>query len=405
MANAKSTFKAFTKFLRQVDIFGIKTEINMEKKSRYTTNIGGCFTLIMITLCTLLFVSFGNDMFYHNNPTTISSVLYQKSPVKTPFTKERYFLMFGVQTPSFAQFIDETVYTVTATKSRISKLPNGDNHNYKMQLVPCTEDLLPSQPDLHEYFLTAPGSPISTVYCIQNLENYYLEGAFDADVYSYIDIKVKPCVNSTNATAPVCKPLEYIKKMSGYFTFMATDYLIDPESFDNPGKPAGIGYYTPISPSIAKKTTRFIGTSRINSDDGFLVSSINNYLYPSYKYDKETLFIGDDTKNYMMDFVIRMDQSENVYGRKYKKVQNVMAEMGGFIQILFLIILVITFPFRRKKYNEKIINSIYNFENDDKNENGEFDFDSTTIQRPSRVRSIKSLKAPDNPKEKEGSDI
>ena len=162
MAIFISFCKGTKRFLRKLDIFGIKTEIYMNKKSRYTTTIGCFFTLIMITLCTLLFISFGSDMFYHRNPTSISSTIYQKSPVKTPFSKEKYFLMFGVQTPNFAQFIDESIYTVTATNSRISKLPNGDNGNYNIELVPCTEDLLPSQPDLHEYFMIAPGSPIST---------------------------------------------------------------------------------------------------------------------------------------------------------------------------------------------------------------------------------------------------
>ena len=69
-----------------------------------------------------------------------------------------------------------------------------------------------------------------------------------------------------------------------------------------------------------------------------------------------------------------------------------MAEMGGFIQILFLIIYVITFPFRRKKYNEKIINSIYNFEKETNEEMKE---------RQSRLHFFKKVKAPDKKKEKD----
>ena len=386
--------KTCKNFLRWLDIFGIKIEINMDKKARYNTTIGGFFTLIMALLCTLLFLEFGTDMYYHSNPTTISSTIHQKSPVRTPFSTEKYFLMFGVQAPNFVQFMDDTIYTITATNTRISKLPNGDNKSYNMQLVPCSEDLLPSQPNLHEYFMTASGSPLSTVYCIKNLENYYIEGTFAGDVYSYIDIKVKPCVNKTaDSSAPICKPMEYIKKMSGYFTFMTTDYLIDPQSFESPGKAAGVDYYTPISPNIAKKTTRFIGTSRINSDDGVFFSSKNQYVYPNYNFDKETMFIGDDTKNYMMDFVIRMDQSENVYTRKYQKMQDVLADMGGFIQIIFWIIMVMTFPFRIKKYNEKMINSIYNFEND------ELDT-ADKSKKISKFQSVKILKTPDKAKSK-----
>ena len=59
-------FGDFTKkisfFLKNIDVFGKKTELQMKGHSKYKTKIGGCFTLILIILSTALFLNFGSDM-------------------------------------------------------------------------------------------------------------------------------------------------------------------------------------------------------------------------------------------------------------------------------------------------------------------------------------------------------
>lgn len=79
--------------------------------------------------------------------------------------------------------------------------------------------------------------------------------------------------------------------MSGYFAFYGVDYLIDPQNYDRPGQAIGKDYFTPIAPGTTRVTTRFIASTKVQSDDGFLLSSKTQYQYPTLVENKETFLI------------------------------------------------------------------------------------------------------------------
>ena len=355
-------FKLALKLLKSIDMFGRKTELKMNKHSKYNTHLGGLFSLIMLSICIPMFLNFGSDMLYHQNPTAIFSQVFSKNPERYYFSQEKYFFMFGIEAPdTYAHFIDETIYQVNIINRGLSKTSDD---SFNIPLERCSEDKLPHDKQIHEYFINAPGSPINDLYCIKNLENYYIEGSFDTDNYAFIEIMITACQNKTeNSSAPICKSPEEIEaKLSGYFAFYTMDYLIDPNNFKNPGQQTGKDYFTPISIGMTRNTNRYIATSKINSDDGFLFSSINNYNYPSYYEDKETLLIDKSNQGLIIDFVLRKYHNDLIYTRNYQKFQDVLAQIGGIIQILSIFFSYLSFPFVDKLYFEKIVNSIYNFE-------------------------------------------
>ena len=356
--------KKVQKFLKAIDLFGRRTQLKISQRSKFKTEIGGCFTFLMIGVCTALFLNLGSDMMYHQNPTSIFAEVLKPFPDPLLITKDKYFFYFGIQSPSFEHFIDNTIYTVSVINYRVSL--SGNNTFVPVPVEPCTLDHFPSDPDLYNYFLNAARSPINNLYCIaKGLDNkFQIYGAFDADVYQYIDINIQICQNSTDPTAPVCKPLDIIKQsLSGYFAYFFTDYLINPDDYENPGKAVGKDYFFPISVGVTRNTNRYIANSKVYSDDGFLFSSTDNLKqYPTYKEDKETFLIDSTNSGALVQFRLRKHHDEMIYSRRYKKLQNVMAEMGGFMQITYLILFLITYPMVSKRYFEKLTNSIYNFE-------------------------------------------
>ena len=343
----------------------------MKKIGTFLKKIDVFATLIMITLVTLLFIEFGSDMLFRLNPSSISSEIYVDKPDVTYLSREHYFFMFGLQNPSdFLHFIDETIYTATLTNIHSKKI-NGTS-NATTVIVPiekCSEKHLPSNGELKSYFKLGPGAPLDTLYCIkQGFDNvFYMGGSFESDEYDYFQISIKACKNSTDPSKPICKPKEILyEKLSGFFGFYTTDYLIDPTNYENPGKAVGKGYYSPISFGINRKTNRFIATSRFNSDDGFLFSSEKKYVYPTFKEDVETFSLDSKETGDLFKFLLKKHHSEIIYERSYKKIQKVLAEIGGFIQAIYLILLVFALPVVNKLYFEKLINKVYNFENDEK---------------------------------------
>ena len=361
---AFSLLKKLSFLLKNIDLFGRKTQLNVNHHSKYKTRIGGVFSLAMILLSLFLFMNLGSDMIYRENAKVIFSEIFSRNPEKTTFSKENYFFMFGVEYLNFTHFIDESVYTVNVINKKIS---NNDKNSFEI-VVPterCTEAHFPEKPNMHDYFMRASRSPINELICIKDIEKYFIEGSFDSENFAYFEINIKICENKTDENAPICKSAEIIKEnMSGFFAFYSMDYLVDPKNFENPGQLIGIDYFSPIGVGMKKNNYRLISTTKIYSDDAKIFNSRNYNFYPTYAEDKETLLFDTANKGVLMSFALRKYHNEKIYERKYKTFQQVLSEMGGIIQILYLVFYVLSSPFISKLYFEKIINSIYNFEDD-----------------------------------------
>lgn len=197
MCNISSKIKKIASLLKKIDIFAVKTQLKMNRRTRFSTVLGGFFSLLMIGLSLLLFLHFGNDMINHENPMSLTSEIYVLNPMKTHFSTQQNFLMFGVQFPNYSHFIDDTVYKMTVKNRKIGRDSN-DSFNLDVPVVRCTKEILPSEPEMHEYFTKASGSPIKAVFCIQDIGKYFLEGSFDRSNYAYMQLIVKKCVNKTD---------------------------------------------------------------------------------------------------------------------------------------------------------------------------------------------------------------
>ena len=86
------------KFLKNIDIFGYKTELKIQSKSDYRTLMGGTLTVMMFILGLMLLVYFDNDMYYKINPSVFRSQMFEKEPtVFLNFQKKLAFLCLGLK--------------------------------------------------------------------------------------------------------------------------------------------------------------------------------------------------------------------------------------------------------------------------------------------------------------------
>ena len=188
-----SNFKKFFKF---IDIFGQKTEFQIDQKPRFQTTSGGVFTLIYVGFILLLFFSFGGAMINRVNPDTNVSQMFQASPSPSLVSKEDYFFVFGLQDSSYSHFIDEEIYTaVLYIKSK--NQTSGDIDAIKIPLEPCTNENLPSDANLNAYF-NRQSNALSDLYCISReiKEKMVIQGGWDQKKYDYLEIFIFPCDKS-----------------------------------------------------------------------------------------------------------------------------------------------------------------------------------------------------------------
>lgn len=357
-----SKSSSFFRIFRFIDIFGLKTEFQIDQKPKFQTTSGGVFTLIYIGFIILLFFSFGSDMFNRLNPDTSVSQIYQPSPGPTWIDKDQYSFVFGMQDINGNHFIDEEIYTATLFYGHRDQITKQDRLD-EIPLQRCSQAAMPNDPKIQEYYHNIAFS-MSDLYCISS--NYtgelIIQGAWDQAQFNYMEMFIAPC----NSSQRTCKSEKEINDMlkTSFYAFYSVDHLFDLRNYKNPAQAIGRDYYTETTTSLKKIINRYLKTTHISDDSGWIIddTTVNDHF--SFDSDKESFELLTQT-DFLVDFVIRKSAYETILTRKYKKIQNVFAEMTGFLQIIFTALFIFSSPFIKKEYYESLTNSIYNFEVDE----------------------------------------
>ena len=395
-----SVKKRLSYFYHSIDLFGIQTQFYFDQKRRFHAKCGIFSTFIYTGFILYLFISFGRDMIDHVNPETSISQIYNPNPTETVISRDEYFFVFGMQDFNNMHYIDEEIYTATLFYGNRNQKTKEDELT-QIPIERCSVNNMPKNPELAKYFANMALS-LSDLYCISKDVNkeLVLKGAWDQDEYNFIRLFIAPC----NSSERTCKSDETIHDAlkSSNFGYYSVDHLFDLRNFENPAQIIGRDYYIETTDTVKKIIRRFIKSTYILDNIGWFSDSISQKVFYSYDYDRETFEILTQ-KDYIVDFLVRKTNYETIFSRKYKQIQNVLAEMNGLLHFVFIFLYVISYPFIKKEYNDSITNSVYNFEVDD-NKNQSIDKDDK--KKGINDRNISSFKSIVSPvKESEGNDI
>ena len=356
-----SKVSSFLRYFYVIDIFGLKTEFQIDQKPKFKTMSGAFFTLVYVGFIILLFFSFGGDMINRTGPETSVSQIFQASPSPTIVSRDNYMFVFGLQDSTATHFIDEEIYSATLTYSSRDPKTRQDS----VKIIPierCEEANLPKEPKLVEYFKNQANN-LSDLYCIAKnyTEPLVLQGAWDQSQYNFFRLYISPC----NSSQRTCKSEAAINDMlkSGYYAYYNTDYLFDLRNYETPANIIGRDYFTGTTTKIKKIINHYLRTNHLYDDHGWITDSPRETDNFSFDNDQTSFELLTQTDN-IVDMVVRKLAYETILTRKYKKIQNVFAEMTGFLQIIFVALYIISGPFIKKEYYESLTNSIYNFEID-----------------------------------------
>ena len=317
--------KIISKLLKKIDVFGVLNQLTINNSSKYKSDLGGIFTIIMFSLGLTLFFYFGKEMYYLQNPSSSRSEVYEKDPEPMIFTKETSFFMFGIENINGTHFMDSSIYYASIDQ----EIFNSSGHYLvSIPLESCQNYNLPSNPDLANYFITAVKVDVSNLYCMKDefFRNLTISGSFDSEYYINVMLSIYPCKNSTDNNNS-CQSSDIINsKLNGFFAFYTIDFVMDPGNYDNPGMATGKDYYGYIMSGNVLKNSRFISNTYVNTDDGWFFSSVKSKKYPTYIYDKENILAGEDSP--LVVFKLRKYHTKSIIDRKYKKLQEVLAEEG-----------------------------------------------------------------------------
>ena len=336
------------KYFLLIDIFGSKAYFSINGHKSYQTVFGSIMTIISYITIFIFFIIFSKEIIYHRNPNIITSDLIDSTPIHFMFTDE-FIWTFSLQFSNFSSFIDETVYNVDAYIAISNLIENGKvkEDRIYLNLVKCSNYSFSSIPD---YF---NGLNINNLYCV-NLTGITLRGDFMQDKWTTIKFEFNKCVNSTKNNNSCRSPEEITEILNGgYMGIFATDYQINPNDYKQPAQIYGKNIFTAFSVQHYADFWVYFQIKQINTDTGILFDSIVSETVLSYEYTYENTDYRES--NIFLTVYLRESTNRRVLDRSYSKFQDVAANIGGIIKIIFSIGEVITRFFRRTLYRNYIL--------------------------------------------------
>ncbi|EAR93757.1 transmembrane protein, putative (macronuclear) [Tetrahymena thermophila SB210] len=345
----------------RIDLFGSEILLRFDGKQSYQTQLGSVVTILIVGFISFRLAFIVLDAFQRSNP----QVIYNERQVDDPaaFNATSYSFPFAIamEDPVLQNYyIDESIYTVSATFKQKFLVYNETTQNYVtiwnntvLQLKPCTLDNF-QNPSNRNYYTQLN---YTNMYCLPPDFNIAIQGDFPSSVFSYLLLTVQQCTHN-------CKSKDQITKFlnNANFGMQLSDSYVDPTSKDNPYKVYSRDMFWGTSPQLPKDVHIYLRNNYVYSDFGWFFSDIQTQKYPSFSYQEDTTY-PPYSQQYILRIMIRFEkQKEGVYKRTYQNFNSIISEIGGFTQSLLAIGYLFCKNFSKLKLNLELINQYFNYD-------------------------------------------
>ncbi len=134
---------------------------------------------------------------------------------------------------------------------------------------------------------------------------------------------------------------------------------VNPKNYSHPIQNFISLQYKTIRMSTTKIMSLFIRSEEIETDTGSIFEDLTKLV--SYSFDSTELDDYDIPGDSLMEFNIFSSNRKPIYNRKYIKLQNILANIGGLARGLMLAMNLITFYFSNVNLNVALMNNIFDF--------------------------------------------
>ena len=350
--------------LLDLDIYSRRISFFYRGKEKITSRFGFFLTILYIIISISIFLYYFFRTISREDVTASDSNIFTDDIPSIKINSEIFNLAFGLERPTgISRFIDETIYYPEAYYIENIKKNGNFVNNLKQRIK--TEKC--GNLELDNKFLNLlDKNELDNSYCLIDYDNIELKGGFKYSEIGYIKINIYPCVNSTENNNQ-CKSKEIIDKFfnNTYFSILAKDTAINPNNFTNPGTPLLVNTYTTVNKLIKKDYVVKFAITEIDTDLGFFTRDIKKDKYLKYVKDfSEFSFTYTDyylSRKEILSLSIRLEDNIYFQKRTYKKMAEVFATTGGYMQLIYSIFSIISLLTKKMNIEKKLINSLFYF--------------------------------------------
>ena len=370
--------KKLSSIIESIDIFDPTITFNIHKGGKLKSTLGGFVTLILTGVLIFFFVKFGDDFFNNKNPNVLSQNInypeYPKFNLRNDTGKEFYFgwRLIDVNGNIFnssqffrPEFIYNSYIKDNLIESKvISQFSNCSNFNN-------SKDYNKIYKSLNNY---------ASFNCL-NLSfvdeaQYYLGGYFNTDFNAFFSFKLflkenlDPKIINTNIIK------DNLITNNLFIEFFLPQVTIDPNNYKIPIKNELKYFNNYFSKNIRKWDIITLHENIVQTDTGILFEELNNKTSIGYKQmDKTFSYIEKDifddyfSKEYYYRLEITFDRSYYFITRKYMKLQDLLGNISGFMEVLKVIAHILFSIYNQIKIDKYLSFKLIEINNKNNDEN------------------------------------
>ena len=214
---------------------------------------------------------------------------------------------------------------------------------------------------------------LNNYYCIDLNDSAYPLGGFwdGSDSLYYLDQTFYFCPNGNRTSN--CTNISSLKQFLGkedkiYYNYYYPKLYFSPTNYNQPLQIEYINSYELMSANIIKTKQFFFTNAEISSNKGWIFDSITNSSLITfdnadsqldYNSDDDLSNINKSSAIFITD--IYLMKNYNKYSVSYMKVQDLAAQVGGFMKIMMVFFSIINFYHYKISRDLDVINKIFEF--------------------------------------------
>ena len=346
-----------------MDIFGKKLGLFYKNKEKISSFFGLGTTFVYIFISSSIFLYYTIQTIDHRDLTVNDSTINSRDvPSINLNNSESLYFAFAIEEPLTAsKFIDETIYTAKAVFVDCVKNEKGQfdiKELRDLKVERCEQKKFGKH-----YQHLFKEDEFNNSYCINTLD-FDLKGGFIYKKLSLIKIDIYPCKNSTENNFH-CQPQEIIDNYlaGGYFSILLKDVGLNPSNYSFPLLPTLQDIYTTVSKQIYRDLMLYYEITEVRTDSGIFLKHINKERFLKFDKKIETFYLRPEENYYngesIIGIQIRLSDNIHVQNREYKKMQNVFATAGGYMQMLNALFSLLSVLANKIKYDFIIMNDLF----------------------------------------------
>jgi hypothetical protein len=327
------------KLLQSIDLFGQKVKIYVGKKEVHNSAFGGLLTLLMLLSLSIFTWLIGKDLIERKNPLSYQqSLLTTKYPIiNLPHS------LFGITVTSWDGKVlkNDTIFSIDV---KMYKFKTDDGGTY----YPDEIVSLPMEPCEPQHFPQMTEDELKSTHldlfmCLKNTGNISLFGYWIEQSVNYIEITVSLCVGPGCASDDQIRDYIYNTKLS--LNMISFQPLIDNKDYDRPIRWAPTLEYIYVQTEMNKFIEYGIQRNYIYTDAGYLLNDeeATDFLELKNTVPSQPMNI-DPAIRQLLICQIYSNHKYTAYYRKYIKIPEIIASVGGLLKIYLIVFQAINSP-------------------------------------------------------------